>query len=102
MGNNQPCKVVGIGIVKVQLADGSMKLLTEVRRVPDLKRNLLSLGMLDQAGCTFKGEGGALKVTKRNLLIFKGTRKHGLYRLQGNTILNSASLVSVSANVSTK
>lgn len=55
--------------------------------MPDFKRNLLSLGMLDQAGCSFKGEGGVLKTCKGSMVIMKGIRKNGLYRLQGNTFL---------------
>lgn len=75
MGNNIACKVIGIGTVKVQLTDGSTKVFTEVRHVPELKRNLISLGMLDEAGCTFKGENGTLKISKGSLQLMKGIRK---------------------------
>lgn len=79
MGNNMACKVVGIGTVKVKLADGSIKTFSNVRHVPDLKRNLISLRMLDQPGCTFRGENGVLKISKGALQIMKGTRINGLY-----------------------
>lgn len=58
--------------------------------------------MLDQVGCSFKSEGGILKVVKGSLQIMKGIRKNGLYRLQGKTITNSAGLVSISNLSSTK
>lgn len=67
MGNNIACKVTGIGTVKVNISDGSIKVFTYVRHVPKLKRNLISLGMLDEAGCTFKGENGTLKISKGSL-----------------------------------
>lgn len=102
MGNNIACKVVGIETVKVKLTDESTKIFTDVRHVPELKRNLLSLGMTEQVGCSFKGEGGTLKISKGSLQITKGIRKNGLYRLQGETIMNPANLISVSKGVSTK
>ena len=96
MGNNMACNVIGIGTIKLKIQDGSVKLLPDVRHVPELKRNLLSLGMLDQSGCSFNEEGGTLKVFKGSLQIMKGTRQNDLYKLQGNIILNSACLVSIS------
>lgn len=48
MGNNQLCKIHGTGSVKLRMWDGSVKLITEVRLIPDLKRNLISLGTLDK------------------------------------------------------
>lgn len=60
------------------MIDGSTKVFTEVRHVPDLKRNLLSLGMTDQAGCIFKGESGTLKIIKGFVVLMQGSRKNGL------------------------
>lgn len=53
MGNNKACRVIGIGTVKLTLADGIVKTLTDVRHVPDLKRSLISLGTLEAAGYSF-------------------------------------------------
>ena len=47
MGNNNACKIVGIGSVTLKFKDGTTTLLMNVRHVPSLKRNLISLGMLD-------------------------------------------------------
>ena len=43
LGNNQTCKVIGIGTVKIRSTDGTIRLLRNLRHVPDLKRNLISL-----------------------------------------------------------
>lgn len=43
MGNNANCKIVGIGSVKVCYHDGIMRTIIEVRYVPSLKKNLISL-----------------------------------------------------------
>lgn len=54
MGNNTICKVSGMGNVNLKVHDGTIRELKEVRYVPDLKKNLISLGMLDQIGLVLK------------------------------------------------
>ncbi|WP_440588068.1 hypothetical protein, partial [Acinetobacter indicus] len=56
LGNNKSCKVMGIGTVRLTTHDGFERILTDVRHIPDLRRNLISLGMLDQHGFCWKGE----------------------------------------------
>ena len=51
MGNNSLCKLIGLGTIRLKMFDG---VINEVRHVSDLKRNLISLGILDQMGCTIK------------------------------------------------
>ena len=82
MGNNEAYKVMGIGSAKIKMFDGVVKELHQVRYVPDLKRNLISLGMLDQLGCVFKAENETLKVINHSMVVIKGVRKNGLYVLR--------------------
>lgn len=51
MGNNTACKVVGKGAIQIKMFDGVMRTLTNVRHVPNLKNNLISLGTFDKIGC---------------------------------------------------
>ncbi|KAA0063883.1 Retrovirus-related Pol polyprotein from transposon TNT 1-94 [Cucumis melo var. makuwa] len=46
---------IGIGSVTLKFKDGIATLLRNVRYVPSLKRNLISLGMLDFIGCEYRG-----------------------------------------------
>lgn len=50
MGNDHACKTHGVGKIRLKLHDGSIRVLTEVWYVPDLKKNLISLGTLDSKG----------------------------------------------------
>ncbi|KAH9779137.1 Integrase catalytic domain-containing protein [Citrus sinensis] len=50
MGNNAVCKVIGMGNVSLRLHDGTIWELREVRYVPDLKRNLISLDVIVGTG----------------------------------------------------
>ncbi|KAK2966782.1 hypothetical protein RJ640_022741 [Escallonia rubra] len=47
MGNDAVCKVMGICTIKIKFFDGIVKTLGDVRYIPDLKKNLISLGSLD-------------------------------------------------------
>ncbi|GJR43097.1 kinase-like domain, phloem protein 2-like protein [Tanacetum coccineum] len=44
MGNDSPSKAVGIGTIWIKMHDGVFRTLTDVRYVPDIKKNLISLG----------------------------------------------------------
>ena len=45
MGNDNPCKTTRIGSFKLRNHDGSTRILRDVRYVPKLKKNLISLGL---------------------------------------------------------
>ena len=92
MGNDATCKVVGIGKVQIKMFDGVVRTLSEVRHVPNLKKNLISLGTLDKNGCRWSAEGGVLKVVRGSLVLMKGTMVGSLYVLQGSTVTGSANV----------
>ena len=51
MGNDHACEIVGVGTVRIKMHDGVVRTLTGVRHIPDLRKNLISLGSLDSNGC---------------------------------------------------
>lgn len=73
--------VKGIGEIKLILSDNTIKTFIEVRYVPKLKRNLISLGALDSVGFSIKLDKGFLKVIKETLIVLQGVRENGLYFL---------------------
>ena len=48
MGNDSSCRVVGRSLIRLKMFDGIIRELRDVRHAPDLKRNLISLRMLDK------------------------------------------------------
>ena len=48
MLNNATCKIVGLGLVHVHCHDGIVRTIIEVYNIPNLKKNLISLGTLDK------------------------------------------------------
>ena len=93
MGNNQQCNVEGIGSIALRMYDGMVRVFNNVRYVPNLKRNLISLGTLDEEGYTYKAEKGVLKASKGSLVILKGDKKNGLYVLRGEAVTNEAACI---------
>ena len=96
MGNNMAYKTVGVGTIQLRMHDGVVRTLSGVRHVPDLKKNLMSLGARDSLGCKFLGGGGVLKVSRGALVLMKGQQRGNLYILQCSTITGAAATVASS------
>jgi hypothetical protein len=47
MGDNSPCEVIGMGTVQIKMFDAVVHTLIEVRHVPSISRNPISLSTLD-------------------------------------------------------
>jgi hypothetical protein len=98
MGDNTPCEVIGIGSVKISTHDGKTHTLTDVRHVPTMFRNLISLSTLDNMGYKYFTSGGVLKVSRGSLIIMKGVMKSAnLYVLSGDTIIGTVVISSIVA-----
>ena len=93
LGNNMSCNVVGIGTMAINMHDGKTRTLKEVRHVPDLKRNLISLGTLDKSGYNFKAKNGKLTISKGAMVVMKGQKRNGLHILEGHTLKGLVGLV---------
>ncbi|KAK4589439.1 hypothetical protein RGQ29_020135 [Quercus rubra] len=85
MGNNMICKVLGTGIVRIKMYDGVVRTLSNVRHMPDLRKNILSLGIFNSQGYKYTSEGGVLRISKGGLVFIKGKLVNSLYMLQGST-----------------
>lgn len=86
--NGKRVKVDGIGEVTMKLHNGRVRRLTQVRYVPELNRNLISLGKLVDLGHTVVMKNGMLEITKNDLEILKGWKdKRNLFVLEGEVIV---------------
>nr|GEW56011.1 retrotransposon protein, putative, Ty1-copia subclass [Tanacetum cinerariifolium] len=84
LGDN---KIRGIGNVRVQLKDGSSFVLHNVRYIPELKRNLISLGTLEKEGYTVKLQSSKVKVINGSRVILSGIRRDNcVYSLDGHAM----------------
>ncbi|KAE8709887.1 Tubulin beta-2 chain [Hibiscus syriacus] len=69
----------------------STRVLTDVRYVPNLKKNIISLGALESKGSVVTIRYGVLKVAYGALVMMKGIRK---YYYQGSTIIGAVAAAS--------
>ena len=67
--------------------DGVVRVLNNVKHILDLRKNLTSLGVLDDLGYSYTSKGGIMKITKGALMVMKGQKVSKLYRLIGNTVV---------------
>jgi hypothetical protein len=85
MGNGIHCKIFGVGSIRINMFDGIVRELMYVRYVPELRSNLISLGVLDSCGYKYTGQGGALTMSKGSLVAMKETKDNNLYKMEGST-----------------
>lgn len=78
IGNNMTCRVVSIGNINLKMHDRSVYELKQARHVPNLKRNLISLGMMDQMGCIIKVQHGVVSIVKGSIVLLKEIRNNEL------------------------
>lgn len=102
LGNNASCKVVGISTLKIKMFDGIVRALTDVRQVPDLRKNLISLGTLDSKGYTYRDGGESIRVSNDALVVMKGKKVNSLYTLEGSTVTSTTSVLAMSDSDVTK
>ncbi|GJR40443.1 retrovirus-related pol polyprotein from transposon TNT 1-94 [Tanacetum coccineum] len=87
LGDNRECKIKSIDKVRVQLKDGSSFMLHNVRYIPELKRNLISLGTLKKEGYTVKLQSGKVKAINGSRVILSGIQRDNcVYSLDGHAM----------------
>nr|GEV30722.1 ribonuclease H-like domain-containing protein [Tanacetum cinerariifolium] len=80
LGDGRECRVRGTCKVQVQMRDVSSFMLDNVRYVPKLRRNLISLGTLEKKGFTVKMQLGKIKMSTQQCKK-SGVAKH--FRVAG-------------------
>ena len=73
-----------MGTVFIKKQNGNQWLLKEVRHVPDLKKNMISIGQLGGEGCVTNFTDKTWKVTKESLVIEKWENIGTLYLCNGS------------------
>ena len=93
MGDDSSCPVKGIGTVRIIMFDGMIQVLGNDRYVPRLRKNLISLGTLDEASYGYESKKGRLSVAKGSLVaMHDDLQPNKLYKLIGTTIVEGAAV----------
>jgi len=97
-----PCNIEGIDTVQSKMLDGMVHELKEVRYVPQLKRNLISVGTLKTLGFEVSIINGVLKMTKDSMVVLKGVHHNNLYYLKSSTVTDQVATFTDSDDDSTR
>ena len=73
LGDDKPCVITGIRTIKIQLHDGVVRTLNDVRHIPDMRKNLIFLGTLHANSFNYRSDNDKeiLRVTKGLLIVMK-------------------------------
>ena len=74
MGDDRPCNMEGIGTIQIKMFNGMVWELKKVRYIPQLKKNLISDGVLEALVHGVFVRDGILKMTKGSMAVLKGVR----------------------------
>lgn len=69
MGNKTVARVRGVGSIKIINEEGHTVLLSNVRYIPDIDRNLMSLGTVENEGYSFESHNGVLSIKKDDQMV---------------------------------
>ncbi|KAG6424147.1 hypothetical protein SASPL_114560 [Salvia splendens] len=94
LANIVVCKVVGIGSIRIRTHDRVLCTLNDVRHVPQMKKNLISLSTFDSKGFSFKGEDGVMHIMKGSKVVLTALKRGTLYILKGSIVTGSADTAS--------
>jgi len=79
MGDDSIYNMDGVDTILIKMFDGMVRELKDVRYVPQMKKNLISIRA--------SGRDGVLKMLKGSMIVLKGVRRNNLYYLKGNTVI---------------
>jgi hypothetical protein len=79
MGNGTHCRITGISNIRIKMFDDAVRKLCDVRHVPKVEKNLISLSTIDSNSYGYKSKGGVMKVTKGAMVVMKGAEKFKKY-----------------------
>nr|XP_019702058.1 uncharacterized protein LOC109504953 [Elaeis guineensis] len=69
--------------------DGIVRILTNVKHVPELEKNLVSLGYLERSRYSFssRAKSGVLNISNGAMVVMRGRRlDNNLYRMEGSVV----------------
>ena len=86
LSGGHTCQIEKIGIVRIKLFYAMVRELKDVRYIPQLKKNLISVGALETQGVRGTLEEGVLKMSSGSLVVLKGVQCNNLYYLNGSAV----------------
>ena len=88
--NNNPLTTYIVDSIRLRNHDGLRRTLTDVRYVPDLKKNLISVGALESKGFKVIADNGVMRICSGAQVVMKAIRRNNnMYHYQGSTVIGT-------------
>lgn len=89
MGDSRPASVLGKGKVNLKLTSRKILSLTDVLHIPEIRYNLVSVGILGKVGVKVMFESDKVVLTKNRVFVGKGYLNSGLFHLNVLELMNN-------------
>ncbi|PHU17071.1 hypothetical protein BC332_12766 [Capsicum chinense] len=86
MANSTTAKVEATGKICLKMTSGKVLTLNNVLYVPELRRNLISVSLLDKNGFKCVIVSGKIVISKGEIYVGKGYLTKGLYKMNVMTV----------------
>ena len=86
IGDDHTCRVERICTNLIRMFDGMIRELKDVRYVPQLKKNLISIGALEAQDLKRTLGYSVLKMLKGSMVFLKGVIQNNMHYLKGSTM----------------
>ena len=83
LADHKALEIEGQEDVCIKTTSGNQWTLVDVRYIPGIKKNLISIGQLDSTGYTAEFEKGSWKIVKGAIVVARGTKFGTLYTTAG-------------------
>ena len=93
MGNDDLAKAIGMRDVRLETSNGTMLILKNVKHIPDIRMNLISIGKLDDEGLYNTFLDSQWKLTRGSMVVAKRKKYSSLYLMQARVIDSSINAV---------
>ncbi|KAJ0869659.1 putative RNA-directed DNA polymerase [Helianthus annuus] len=99
LGDDRTCMIEGHGTVVLKLANGTEIELPNVRYIPNLTKNLISLGTFESEGYVVSLKNGKARVIKGSMVVLTGTRRaNNIYVLDGYAVCGEVAVAEKKEN----
>ena len=98
MSNDVTCKTTRVCNIRLNIFEGWVRTLKDVRHFSDLRKILLPFGALEAQGYKFSGIDGVLKVTKDSMTVLKAKCTVNLYNMIGSVMNDDDSVTTEKEN----
>lgn len=93
LGDDHPYRVTGIGSIRVRMFNKMVQISMNVKHIPELKKNLVSLGYLERSGYSFsyKARSGVMNISNGTITVMRRRRlENNLYMMEESMIIGDS------------